>query len=50
MSWRYNVKAIYWRYIRNRAVIEMVDNADTAEGEDDGRDRAGRAVGDAFYG
>lgn len=49
MSWRHSIKAIYRRYIRNQAVIEMIDNADTAEGEDEDRDRAGKVVGDAFH-
>jgi hypothetical protein len=50
MSWRHSAKAIYRRYIRSRAVIDIVNNADTAEGEDEDRDGAGRAVGDPFHG
>jgi hypothetical protein len=50
MAWRHSVKAIYRRYIRNKPVIEMLNNADTAEGEDkEGRDIGGRPVGEAFH-
>ncbi len=46
---RYSVKAIYWRYIRNKAVIDIINNVDTAEGKEEEQDRAGQGVRDAFY-
>ena len=50
MSWRHGVKAIYRRYIRSKPVIEILNNTDTAEGEDEeGQDMAGRPVGEAFH-
>jgi hypothetical protein len=50
MSWRHSVKAIYRRYIRNKGVIDMMNNADTAEGVEEEYDGAGQAVGDTFHG
>ena len=35
LSWRYSVKAIYRRYIKNKAIIDIIQHADTAEGEDE---------------
>ncbi|KAK3898445.1 P-loop containing nucleoside triphosphate hydrolase protein [Staphylotrichum tortipilum] len=49
MSWRHSVKAIYRRYVRNQGIIDMMNNADTAEGEEEGYDGAGRLVGDPFH-
>ena len=51
LSWRHSVKAIYRRYIKNKAIMDIIQHADTAEGEDEeGQDLAGRPVGDAFHG
>jgi hypothetical protein len=51
LSWRHSVKAIYRRYIKNKAIMDMIQHADTAEGEDEeGQDLARRLVGDPFHG
>ncbi|KAL8300987.1 hypothetical protein RB593_003818 [Gaeumannomyces tritici] len=33
MTWRHSVKAIYRRFIRDKGLVDMLENADEAEGE-----------------
>ena len=46
MVWRHAVKAIYRRYIKDKSIIDIIDNADTT----DGAEPDGSGAGDAFHG
>jgi hypothetical protein len=46
MTWRHAVKAIYRRHIKDKSIIDIMDNADTA----DGGEEDVNGTGDAFHG
>lgn len=46
MVWRHAVKAIYRRYIKDKSIIDIMDNADTTDGGEE--DVSG--AGDPFHG
>lgn len=45
---RYIVKAIYWQYIKDKLIIDIIDNIDMTDGGGE-PDNYNSRVGDVFY-